>query len=143
MKKKLLLVAILLLIVTGCGKEVNKLENNNINNSVVQNYENVNWGTIEPIKFMSNGMELTINSYGTYSYVTKSNLTEDEVRNTFVNGLNGYINSLSDIDYYNITSSIDKNELLSNVNNNNYIIFSDVTITGKLTQESLEKINSY
>jgi hypothetical protein len=143
MKKKLLLVAILLLIVTGCGKEVNKLENNNINNSVVQNYENVNWGTIEPIKFMSNGMELTINFYGTYSYVTKSNLTEDEVRNTFVNGLNGYINSLSDIDYYNITSSIDKNELLSNVNNNNYIIFSDVTITGKLTQESLEKINSY
>ena len=145
MRKKFLMLVILLLIVTGCSKEGNNLDNNKVDNSVIQKYDDVNWETVEPISFISNGIgELTINFYGKYSYETKSNITEDGVRNIFVEKLNEYINSLTNIDYYNITSSIDKDELLSCVNDNNKgIIFLDVTITGKLTQESLEKINSY
>lgn len=145
MRKKFLMLVILLLIVTGCSKEGNNLDNNKVDNSVIQKYDDVNWETVEPISFISNVIgELTINFYGKYSYETKSNITEDGVRNIFVEKLNEYINSLTNIDYYNITSSIDKDELLSCVNDNNKgIIFLDVTITGKLTQESLEKINSY
>lgn len=111
----------------------------------IQMHENVKWGTSEPISFMSNDNgELKATFYGKYSYRASNDLTEEDVRKVFVNGLSSYISSLNDINYYNISLSIKKDELLDYVNkNSDNIVFFDLTFTGDLTMDSKAKLNSY
>ena len=104
--------------------------------------DNVRWGTEEPIKCNDDYYgELSINSFGTYSCEYSGNLTDTEITNILVNALKQYINNLSSVDTMNLSRNINLEEIINIANQNNLgIIFKDVTISVKLTQDSLSKI---
>ena len=104
--------------------------------------DNVRWGTVEPVKCNDDYYgELSINAFGTYSCECSSNLTEEEITNVLVNALKQYINNLSSVDTMNLSRNINLEEIINIANQNNLgIIFKDVTISVKLTQDSLSKI---
>ena len=106
--------------------------------------DNVRWGTEEPIKCNDDYYgELSINSFGTYSCEYSGNLTDTEITNILVNALKQYISNLSSVDTMNLSRDINIEEIINIANKNTLgIIFKNVTINVKLTQDSLSKISA-
>lgn len=105
--------------------------------------ENVRWGTVEPIKFNDDYYgELSINAFGTYSCECR-NLMEAEITNVLVDALKQYINNLSSVHTMYLSRDINSKDIINIANQNTLdIVFKDVTINVKLTQDSLSKISA-